>query len=1724
MSDTPSLMNLDQAKSEINNFVNNNIESAKKELNELNNSNLNNVSNTVNGLAQQFEILKQKIKDSFGNEIFEKLTDELNSVNTRVKDVYNSFNSIIESKATINEFIDSIGLISKAIDEVNKKTADLNNTNIDSGKFEELKNKTIDMKNLFHELITVVNLDDVNPSNYVEIQTQITRFMSDISKVIADTFNISNALKDSVQEEDLLDITRILNTAFSTVPEEFKNNCSDAFKQIQNDNTLKIDIDDSNIDDFLRTYQERLQQQFALNPVGDTAKMDAMLDRLKRSNEVINNNFNDSTNNKMNRIGQSQNQSKEIDNNFKKFKSFSEDMELKLTNLKDKIRSGNISKTEKEALNKSGIKDLSGVEKILSELLRIQKNVNKYSAIKHNISSSLGSYKNAVINNDKSGISQNTKSIMDQTRQVGELISNINSSLNKLSKIPNKNIFDNLPKEMKDLYSSMEDLDNVSKSSSNNVLKLAETFGVALNDNMSKSLKEATKNIKENADSVNQMATNNAGFFNSLSRGLSGIKRIFGSLERTLGGLGLGVGIPMSIGGFMRFNSGITDYYKQFGEMDYQSAKSLYAHGESKVSESILEKNKNIGIKMHKDTYGKINFKDYSNEFNSLLQNVGGHNGNKFSKPQGVKDMSQFARLNVDFKAAFGMDVLPQIKTLYKELNLSAQGTTNSLLSMVGAAQAANIPVKEYVETVTNLALQFKSIGLNASDAENAIRNLTMTGMSLNVAKDIAGGVASGVNKMIGNTAEIGYWSMAAMPGKFDSPFQAKRAVLSDMYDEKGNVRKNSKGLGLSALTEQLKMTVDAAGGMKSDSGWTFAFDYMKNNLGIKDNGAATAMTNAFVSGNMKSFNDLFKKNLAGGNKSQEQKSMEQLEQTIINSSKHIDELTKASELVKVTQMELAKITKGLYDLLGKSFQKLIITLGGSILKLTDIIMKGVNKISQVGGRLAGIGNALVNHPILGTLTLIAGALTGKKLMKMATGKIASKLTGKGIAQTAGKAGILQSFKNFFTKNATKSAGKGVAAVSAKSIAKTGTKAVLKKLPLGIGAVLGTGINIWDSRSNGESWSEALQKGAVGAASGLVSAIPVVGTVAGLGLDWYGTEKIDQKFKSGIYGKSNKTNLKSSGKSNLTKTPDVTDVYSDDNDFNSIYSQNSINNQDFGKIYSDSLYNYSSQFEKMSGVSATSNYNSKLSKNANDSNNKKIYGSLNSKELKMEQEETKQSIKDMQHSHGILLQNRNALAKESYSLHDSRYSKLIDSATNQLKALINIGHILDSGFTFIDKAIHALYSEISTSTQIIQESLNGMNINGVPELGDSSDNSGLPNNIGGVSNGNNVNGKSLSSGKGTKTLISNSKYFNSKDLNAVSKYDSLIEQAVKGTGVDADAVKAIILEASKGNARFTKGRRMGLMGIDSIIAKDHGVYSPEQLYDPLTNIKTGVKILQELKKPNLIERFTGIPESKKNDYFGAFRYLGERYNTLPLFNSKKREEILKNEIAYSKTLANMMSDLKHNTRAVTTVKPKVIIQNANKALSSPPSPETKSAGEIQEEINQKVQQQTTYKPDEKIKDISYTQKHYNSAQQVNRLSREYKLYNPYYGEPGYHFDSSRFSPKKIGIDNSYIKDAQGMARYLVQDYKRVGERSYAQTLNPKDDTSTSSNYRHFIDAQRRMHRPNERYDINIKIDGSKNKEYEKMAKELQLVVEQYMKDNMDTSMKIAESNYIRYNG
>src|SRR3712207_3506340 len=149
----------------------------------------------------------------------------------------------------------------------------------------------------------------------------------------------------------------------------------------------------------------------------------------------------------------------------------------------------------------------------------------KYSAIKHNISSSLGSYKNAVINNDKSGISQNTKSIMDQTRQVGELISNINSSLNKLSKIPNKNIFDNLPKEMKDLYSSMEDLDNVSKSSSNNVLKLAETFGVALNDNMSKSLKEATKNIKENADSVNQMATNNAGFFNSLSRGLSGIDR-----------------------------------------------------------------------------------------------------------------------------------------------------------------------------------------------------------------------------------------------------------------------------------------------------------------------------------------------------------------------------------------------------------------------------------------------------------------------------------------------------------------------------------------------------------------------------------------------------------------------------------------------------------------------------------------------------------------------------------------------------------------------------------------------------------------------------------------------------------------------------------------------------------------------------------------------------------------------------------------------------------------------------------------------------------------------------------------------------------------------------------------------------------------------------------------------------------------------------------------------
>ena len=203
----------------------------------------------------------------------------------------------------------------------------------------------------------------------------------------------------------------------------------------------------------------------------------------------------------------------------------------------------------------------------------------------------------------------------------------------------------------------------------------------------------------------------------------------------------------------------------------------------------------------------------------------------------------------------------------------------------------------------------------------------------------------------------------------------------------------------------------------------------------------------------------------------------EELEEKLSLVADQTDALTTAQNQLNITNMELADVGEGIYELIGKSLTAIISTVGGILIDVVDLL-KPVTKF------LGGLLQKAVDNPITAILAAIA--------TKLGIKGVASYLTGGKLGGAIG--------------SATASAG---------SSAWTAIKAGSKKVPI-IGGIVDGVVTAGDSyfgkgKTAGYAIGEGVGSGlgtasfaAAGAAIG--SAIfPVVGTVIGTGIGaWIG--------------------------------------------------------------------------------------------------------------------------------------------------------------------------------------------------------------------------------------------------------------------------------------------------------------------------------------------------------------------------------------------------------------------------------------------------------------------------------------------------------------------------------------------------------------------------------------------------------------------------------------------
>lgn len=1172
MPNRPSFLNLDEAKNdmlELESRMQSNISNFE-------NQTVQQTRNAINSIEGELKRLENALKSQ----------DMLNPLSEQLKQTVELFKQFRDAgmqainvqKSEIQSFMDKIVQMDEALKKSNDSIEKLGSANIgNTAAVDEYIRKINDLKLSFDNMVSTSDIINLDEADLDAIKSKITNFLSHLSRDGMQAFNLANMMMQSASdpavETAFKEMLRPLNQLISEIPQNVIDSFNKGTQGVEMPNLGLGNVAAQNpslqqLTDALTTLTGKIDK--VDQGTGYTLYNENVAQAERRFQDELNYNVaNEREFNRLwehvGRINVSNEQAKFVDSNLEKSRNNISNADKQIENIVDMFKKGSYTNKEKSAMEQMGINDDS-VLGLREHIFGAEKLYNNYSVKSRGLQNSIGGYSNALENFNKDSSIKNLEALLDAEKNVELQAFNASKALNELFTYQNQfmsnlrlednDAFKELPKEMQELLISMNNIFEDNNNSAESLLKLYRSFNLQLDDS-AKTLETVLSNAQENINAINlpDSPVSNSGetdifktikdskFVGVLGLATTGLKSFNDGLEksnRMLNQLGLGVGMPMSLNGLTGFVKDTTKWHREFGVQSYENALAQVNQG-GNINDSLIDYSINKGIDLQRATHGRVQYSEYSDILNSLITNVQGHYGDS-NKERAQQDMNEMSGMGLMLQKIYGVDSTNAIGTFYKELRMGTSETIDLLGRLTENAQMANIPVNQYIKTISELGIKFKDLGFDLKLVENGMRNLTLNGMSMSNATNFVSQTGGTMDKFTNNLGQMGYYGV--MSGAFSDPYEAMSTMML-RWDENGNEIGGSGDAILSSIGAKVDMYSAISGGNENlQKAMVFR---TLSDMGYDDKNSSM-LTQRYFNGDFDGFkeliDDIFKEGDGEGTTEQE------LQDKLVSATEHLDELTKAEQQMISTQQDIAKINKDLYDSIGKNWQAMITAF--------ENVATGTSKLISSNSLLQ---STLSNLPMLmmGT-SLLQGALSmgGGALLK----KGGNSLFNWGKSLFKGGAGddVLDATFEVVEKSAkgaskaAASSADDVAGAIAKGVASGADDALKgfgKYIPY-VGAaltVLEAGTEYTSNRKKGKDVGESaldtgavvggsLGGGAIGAAIGS-AILPGIGTAIGAGLggmignwaaDW-GVNKWDEnknkRKNTDPYSLENKVNYSS---------------------------------------------------------------------------------------------------------------------------------------------------------------------------------------------------------------------------------------------------------------------------------------------------------------------------------------------------------------------------------------------------------------------------------------------------------------------------------------------------------------------------------------------------------------------------------------------------------------------
>jgi hypothetical protein len=675
------------------------------------------------------------------------------------------------------------------------------------------------------------------------------------------------------------------------------------------------------------------------------------------------------------------------------------------------------------ALEKGNVND---IQKYSGELTNIQKMVSGKQDIK-SLKKSAQMKTNG--NKELEGIKKAAKDqIASQKELVGTLIEFYHQLADSGKATPEQ------IKEMKSLEETMGDLIDAEEESSD---KISDSVS-GISSGISNIISTITTVIGSIGDVLStSMGARLFDWFkgSSIGQGINNFVEEKTGITDALNNIPTGVAQEIALNPYK-----VYDYIgmSNFNPEGYQQEAIKMEQTLEKIHFSVAQTNTKYGLStdptyadnlakyLHSATNGVVDYEDFSNNYAAV---------GKAGIKENAGQIAEYATLMDKVGAMDSSDVISTLKTLYVNMDLTAEKSVQMVNRIAQAAKTSKVSVSDYAQAVTSIADGYRRIGLDAEDALNVMGNLMDAGYSFKDAQEMASTFGNSLSTFSNNNSDVILSGL--MSGQTD-PYK----MLADAQD----VTDPNWGKNMASGMQNILNMKEAMFGKGSSLAKYQMLMTMQNDFGFSQRQSAE-MYHKLQNGDIGSLEDLLDEFAEG----EGTESLEEINSKLVGEAQNLGtqvgslnsmmaqfEDKAMNEGVKTIQTLITTLNekgedgesffdKNLNDMqktLDFNYEKIGEYLGSELGKYTQSNARDVKDLADSVGTIGGLLEKI--FPLVAGIAIAVGAKAlggvlkgGYKLIKGGIGKLAGKGVEKGaeeVIEEAVKEEAASAAKNAITK------------------------------------------------------------------------------------------------------------------------------------------------------------------------------------------------------------------------------------------------------------------------------------------------------------------------------------------------------------------------------------------------------------------------------------------------------------------------------------------------------------------------------------------------------------------------------------------------------------------------------------------------------------------------------------------------------------------------------------